>query len=104
MFRQLTLLMFLLSVAYSSFANDVQTITERQRLESVLNELAYLQEYLKETKTSQKHNVRSRFDYQRINGDVDLIKHGISQYLNDIPGKPKGSSESFRAIEGNYTR
>ena len=104
MFRQLSLLILLICIANYSFANDVQTITERERLESVVNELAYLQEYLQETKISQKHNVRSRFDYQRINGDVDLIKHGISQYLNDTPGKPKGSPESFRTIDGSYTR
>jgi RAQPRD family integrative conjugative element protein len=85
-------------------ANDAQTVTERQRLESVMSELAYLQVYLKETKSSQKLNVRSRFDYQRIDGDLNLLKHGISEYLSDIPSKPKGDLDAFREIEGNYTR
>jgi RAQPRD family integrative conjugative element protein len=108
MFKKSALLLILLSNVLLNvhwvFANDAQTVTERQRLESVINELAYLQTYLQETKSSQKLNVRSRFDYERINGDLDLLKHGISEYLSDIPNKPKGGVNAFREIQGNYTR
>ena len=64
MFKKLILLIFLLASAAGVLANDMQTVTERQRLESVMNELSYLQVYLQKTKSSQKHNVRSRFDYK----------------------------------------
>lgn len=104
MFRKSILLFLLFTIASLVLANDAQTVTERQRLESVMSELAYLQVYLKETKSSQKLNVRSRFDYQRLDGDLNLLKHGISEYLNDIPSKPKGDANTFREIEGNYTR
>ena len=108
MFKKTALFLILLSNAllnaHCALANDVQTVTERQRLESVVNELAYLQTYLKETKSSQKLNVRSRFDYERINGDLDLLKHGISEYLSNIPNRPKGDANAFREIQGNYTR
>lgn len=108
MSKKTALLLILLSNAllnaHCTLANDVQTVTERQRLESVVSELAYLQTYLQETKSSQRLNVRSRFDYERINGDLDLLKHGISEYLSDIPNKPKGDVNVFREIQGNYTR
>lgn len=108
MFKKTALFLILLSSAllnaHWALANDIQTVTERQRLESVVDELAYLQTYLQETKSSQKLNVRSRFDYERIHGDLDLLKHGISEYLNDIPNKPKGDANAFREIQGNYTR
>jgi len=58
----------------------------------------------KQSKSSQKLNVRSRFDYERINGDLNLLKHGITEYLSDIPSKPKGDANAFREIQGNYTR
>lgn len=102
MFRQITLLLMLLISAHSILANDVQTVTERQRLENVMDELAYIQKYIQETKSAQKHNVRSRFNYQRFDGDIDLLKHGISEYLNDIPSKPKGDENTARVIGGNY--
>jgi len=108
MFKKPVLHLILISNAFLNapfaFANDAQTVTERQRLESVVNELAYLQTYLQETKSSQKLNVRSRFDYERINGDLNLLKHGITEYLSDIPSKPKGDANAFREIQGNYTR
>lgn len=104
MFKQTTLLLILITAPHYTLANDTQTVTERQRLESVMKELTYLQTYLQETKSSQKLNVRSRFDYQRLNGDLNLLKHGISEYLSDIPSKPKGEANAFREIEGNYTR
>jgi len=67
MFKKPVLHLILISNAllnvHLASANDAQTVTERQRLESVVNELAYLQTYLQETKSSQKLNVRSRFDY-----------------------------------------
>jgi len=79
MFKKPVLHLILISNAllnvHLASANDAQTVTERQRLESVVNELAYLQTYLQETKSSQKLNVRSRFDY-----------------------------DAFREIQGNYTR
>jgi len=103
MFKKAALLSILLINAllnmHLAVANDAQTVTERQRLESVVNELAYLQTYLQETKS-----VRSRFDYERINGDLNLLKHGITEYLSDIPSKPKGDANAFREIQGNYTR
>lgn len=102
MFKQSILLLILLCCAHWAFANDVQTVTERQRLESVMNELIYLQKYLQDTKSTQKHNVRSRFDYKRVSADIDLIKHGITEYLNDIPSKPKGVKKPFGEIDGNY--
>lgn len=104
MFRKSLLLFLLFTNASWVFANDAQTVAERERLESMMNELAYLQVYLQETKSSQKLNVRSRFDYQRLDGDLNLLKHGISEYLSDIPSKPKGDANTFRDIEGNYTR
>ena len=104
MFRQTILLLILITATHCGLANDAQTVTERQRLESVMNELSYLQTYLGKTKTSQKHNVRSRFDYQRLDGDLNLLKHGISEYLSDIPSKPKAEANAFREIEGNYKR
>ncbi len=104
MFNKSLFPILLFASASLAFANDAQTVTERQRLESVISELAYLQEYLKETKSSQKLNVRSRFDYQRLDGDLNLLKHGISEYLNDIPSKPKGDANTFRDIKGSYTR
>lgn len=104
MFRKSILLFLLLANAHWVLANDTQTVTERQRLESVINELAYLQVYLQETKSSQKHNVRSRFDYQRLDGDLKLLKHGISEYLSDIPSKPKGDVITVRELDGSYTR
>ena len=104
MFRKSLLLFLLFTHTAWVVANDAQTVTERQRLESVMSELSYLQEYLQETKSSQKLNVRSRFDYQRLDGDLNLLKHGISEYLNDIPSKPKGDATAFRDIEGNYAR
>lgn len=104
MFKKLTLLILLFASAAGVPANDMQTVTERQRLESVMNELSYLQAYLQKTKSSQKHNVRSRFDYKRLDGDLNILKHGISEYLNDIPSKPKGDANVLRDIEGNYTR
>ena len=108
MFKKAALLSILLINAllnmHLAVANDAQTVTERQRLESVVNELAYLQTYLQETKSSQKPNVRSRFDYERINGDLNLLKHGITEYLSDIPSKQKGDTNAFREIQGNYTR
>ena len=108
MFRKTALLFILLSNAllnsHGALANDTQTVTERQRLESVMKELSYLQTYLQKTKSTQKHNVRSRFDYQRLDGDLNLLKRGISEYLSDIPSKPKGDANAFREIEGNYTR
>ena len=104
MFRKTSLLISLLGFAHCTLANDVETVTERQRLESVVNELAYLQTYLHQTKSSQKHNVRSRFDYQRFDADLNLLKHGIFEYLDDIPSKPKGDANLLRDIEGNYTR
>ena len=104
MFRKSILLFLLFTITSLVLANDAQTVTERQRLESVMNELAYLQVYLKETKSSQKLNVRSRFDYQRLDGDLNLLKHGILEYLSDIPSKPKGDANTFREIKGNYTR
>jgi len=68
MFKKPVLHLILISNAllnvHLASANDAQTVTERQRLESVVNELAYLQTYLQETKSSQKLNVRSRFDYE----------------------------------------
>ena len=103
MFRK-TLLLTLFGFSYSALANDAQTVTERQRLESVVYELAYLQAYLEETKSSQKHNVRSRFDYQRLDSDLNVLKQGISEYLSDFPSKPKGDVNTLRTIEGNYTR
>jgi RAQPRD family integrative conjugative element protein len=104
MFRKSILLFLLFTNASGALANDSHTVTERQRLESVMNELSYLQVYLQETKSSQKLNVRSRFDYRRLDGDLNLLKHGASEYLNDIPSKPKGDAKVFRDIEGNYTR
>jgi len=104
MFKKTALLFTLLGFTQWVFANDAQTVTERQRLESVMNELVYLQRYLQETKSAQKHNVRSRFDYQRLDGDLNLLKHGISEYLSDIPSKPKGDADVLRDIQGNYTR
>jgi len=70
MFKKPVLHLILISNAllnvHLASANDAQTVTERQRLESVVNELAYLQTYLQETKSSQKLNVRSRFDYAQF--------------------------------------
>lgn len=102
MIKQSILLLILLCGAHWAFANDVQTVTERQRLESVMNELTYIQNYLQDTKSTQKHNVRSRFDYKRVGADIDLIKNGIAEYLNDIPSKPKGAANTLREIDGNY--
>jgi len=49
MFKKAALLSILLINAllnmHLAVANDAQTVTERQRLESVVNELAYLQTY-----------------------------------------------------------
>jgi RAQPRD family integrative conjugative element protein len=104
MFKKAALLFALIANTSWALANDAQTITERQRLENVMSELAYIQTYLQTTKSSQKHNVRSRFDYQRAHGDFDLIINGISEYLSDIPEKPKSAAETYQAIEGNYTK
>ena len=104
MFRKSTLLLLLLLSASQAMANDIQTVTERQRLENAINEIAYLQTYLQETKSAQKHNVRSRFDYQKADRDLNLIKHGIHEYVSETLSKPKGESNGFRQIKGDYRR
>ena len=83
-------------------ANDQEDISERQRLENVMVEITYLQQYLRETKQSVKHNIRTRFDYGRINAELNTIKSGIGEYVDQKRAQPKQTAAAESVISGSY--
>ena len=83
------LIIFSLFASLPVLANESEDISERERLESVISELGYLQGYLERSQSSQKSNRRSRFDYMSSIQRIELLKFDIQTYLSDPTHQPK---------------
>jgi len=88
----ISLLIGSLVLCSAADANEQSDVTERARLANVMLEIQYLQQYLEATRTARKHNIRTRFDYQKLDRELDAIKDGIGEYVDQIPTKPKSSA------------
>jgi RAQPRD family integrative conjugative element protein len=76
-------------VASNSMANEPGEITERERLRNVVTELGYIQEYLVRSKSVQKINKRSRFNYGAARHRIEVLKYDIELHLNEVGNQPK---------------
>jgi len=83
-------------------ANDQGEISERARLANVMMEITYLQQYLKETKQARKQNIRTRFAYDRLHTDLETIKSGIGEYVDQQLTRPKQRMLAEDELLGAY--
>lgn len=90
------LLLLSLFISGPAFGNESEDISERERLENVIEELSYLQGYLERSQVSQKSNRRSRFDYLTSIHRIELLKFDIQTYLTDPTHQPKFGYEPSR--------
>lgn len=103
-----SLFLFLSLCVTSAYANDAQ---EKIYLTQILNELDAIQPLILAAQAQQSKNTRTQFHYihyrdgqgQLHNGlleDVQAIKSGITQALNQLPMEPR----VVAPIQGDYTK
>jgi len=83
-----------------TYANDTTVVSERERLTNVIKELEFIQAYLEETQHAQKHNIKNRFSYEKVDYELGVVKNGIAEYVNQRFSQPKAAPES--KIIGEY--
>jgi len=81
--------------------NEQSEVTERARLANVMVEIQYIQQYLKETEAARKHNIRTRFDYDKLSQELNAIKAGIGEYVDQKLRQPKQTAAT-QTISGSY--
>lgn len=92
-------LMFAVANTDALAGNAESDISERARLKNVTEELAFLQQYVAETKDADKPNRRSRFNYEKLQQEMERMKAGILDYLNTNSSKPKQPNAPGRSID-----
>lgn len=98
----LSLLIGTLVLSTAADGNDQSAVTERARLANVMVEIQYIQQFLAETQSARKHNIRTRFDYDKLNRELDVIKKGIGEYVDQKLSQPKQTAATAQTISGSY--
>lgn len=74
---------------------------EKESLLFLLEELDRVELLLERAQQSASSNTKLiKFDYQSVRKDLDLIKNGIRDYINDRRYSPR----RFAPVEGDYRR
>lgn len=97
----ISLLVGSLVFSTASDGNDQSEVNERARLANVMLEIQYIQQYLKDTESSRKHNIRTRFDYDKLDRELGAIKGGIGEYVDQKLTQPKQTAVTS-TISGTY--
>ncbi|WP_248916087.1 RAQPRD family integrative conjugative element protein [Pseudomonas moorei] len=75
--------------------------SEQANLEVMIRQLNALEDTARRSaKVSDEPGKRFFFDYQRLAGDIEKIRHGLEGYLTPTRAQPRDPTE----ISGDYTK
>jgi RAQPRD family integrative conjugative element protein len=79
---------------------DAATASEQANLEVMIRQLNALEDTARRSaQVADEPGKRYFFDYQRLAGDIERIRHGLEGYLTPSRAQPRDPAE----VSGNYT-
>ncbi|EGT3611396.1 integrative conjugative element protein, RAQPRD family [Morganella morganii] len=99
--RSVTLLLF-----FSVFLSVPAQASEKDELALTLKQLEQIQASLERARIQANQEIRSRFyfDYTQASKDVELIRQGITRYLEPSRAQPSVPVNVAEPLRGDYRR